>query len=122
MWETLGLWSEFVSTAVLVLWPALIAVGVIVGLQVWLARRGSRVAAWHWLWGVVLGIVVSAAAWEAEVMAETMKLIERKNAGLVDAYGIIIIVLLCIIIFRRPTEIIHREIRVVRPGAESEDL
>ncbi|KPJ63584.1 hypothetical protein AMK68_03665 [candidate division KD3-62 bacterium DG_56] len=103
------------------LWPALLVIAVVVGAQIWLDRRGSKVAGWHWLWGAILGILMASTVVHIQAGAERHSLVSREQGEFGDAYAVVIIVLLCIIIFKRPAETVHRDIRVVRPGTELED-
>jgi hypothetical protein len=119
--KILGLWWDFIVFWLSVLWPALIVIALVVGAQIWLDRRGSKVASWHWLWGIILGITMVSVLVPVQVWAEQEQLIHREPGEIGDAFAIVIIILLCIIVFKRPAETVHREIRVVRPGAESED-
>lgn len=120
--KILSLWWEFVVFWLSVLWPALIVIALIVGAQIWLDRRGSKVAGWHWLWGIILGITMVSTLVPIQAWAEQERLIHREPGEIGDAFAIVIVILLCIIVFKRPAETVHREIRVVRPGTESEDL
>jgi hypothetical protein len=120
--QALSLWWELLVIWVWLLWPALLVVALVVGAQIWLDRRGSKVAGWHWLWGVILGVLMASTVLHIQAGAERGHLISRELGEFGDAYAIVIIVLLCILIFKRPAETIHREIRVIRPGAEPEDL
>jgi hypothetical protein len=115
------LWWEFLLLWIVLLWPALVVIAIIVGLQYWLAKRDSVVAGWHWLWGIILGITMVATLVPIQAWAERDRLVNRAPGEVGDAFAIVIIILLCIIVFKRPAETVHRDIRVVRPGAELEE-
>jgi len=119
--EALRFWWDLLVIWLILLWPALIVIALVVSAQIWLDRRGSRVAGWHWLWGAVLGILMASVVVLVQVGAEREHLVSREPGEMGDAYAIVIIVLLSILVFKRPAQTVHREIRVVRPGAELEE-
>lgn len=112
--QTLWMWAKG-------LWPALLLGGGVIALQRWLEREERPIARVHWLWGLLLGIILCAIAIPLQTALEAGGDVPRRPEGFLDdAYAVILIILLCVLAFKRAPEPPRPEIRVIRPDQETQ--
>jgi len=104
------------------LWLAWLAIILGVGI-IYLQRRlesmDHPLAQVHWLWGVLLGLVLWMFAVPCQGILEIKQIVPPRGQGFLDdAYAIIIIILLCVLIYKRTPDIPKPEIRIIKTDRE----
>ena len=120
MSAVLTAWGQTLWMWVKVLWLPLLFGGGLIYLQRWLEREEKPIARVHWLWGLLLGIILCASAIPVQTALVVRGDVPSRPKGFLDdAYAVILIVLLCVLAFKRAPELPRPEIRVIRPDQET---